>query len=48
MKKVNFCFLFLLVGFTQLVAGNRYEIKSGIVEYEIVGDNGKANGSING
>ncbi|MCT7910027.1 hypothetical protein N5915_10715 [Arcobacter lacus] len=48
MKKVNFCFLFLLVGFTQLFAGNRYEIKSGIVEYEIVGDNGKANGSING
>ena len=48
MRKINFVFLFLLFGFVELFAGNRYDMKSGIVEYEIVGDNGKANGSING
>lgn len=48
MRKINFVFLFLLFGFVELFAGNRYDMKSGIVEYEIVGDNGKVNGSING
>ncbi|MBF7071047.1 hypothetical protein [Aliarcobacter butzleri] len=48
MRKINFVFLFLLFGFVELFAGNRYDMKSGIVEYEIVGDDGKTNGSING
>lgn len=49
MKKSKYIFIFLLIGFCSLFAQtNRYEIKSAIVEYEIVGDNGTKNGNING
>lgn len=38
MGKVKYILIFLLVGLADLFAGNRYDIKSGIVEYEIIGN----------
>ncbi|QKF78332.1 hypothetical protein [Arcobacter defluvii] len=38
MGKIKYIFIFLLIGLVDLFAGNRYEIKSGIVEYEIAGN----------
>ena len=39
MRKISFVFTFLVLGFVDLFANsNRYDIKSGIVEYEIVGN----------
>ena len=45
MGKVKYIFIFLLVGFVSnlFALTNRYEIKSGIVEYEIVGNAGSEN-----
>jgi hypothetical protein len=36
--KIRYILIFLLVGFVDLFAANRYNIKSGIVEYEIIGN----------
>ena len=39
MKKSKYIFIFLLVGVVNLfAAANRYDVKSGMVEYEIVGE----------
>lgn len=38
MGKIRYILIFLLVGFVDLFAANRYNIKSGIVEYEIIGN----------
>lgn len=45
MGKVKYIFIFLLVGFVSnlFALTNRYEMKSGIVEYEIVGNAGSEN-----